>query len=146
MEGGRLEEEVRQFLTRLVVNNDMSEGLKTGGKETTGRLKGSDVRRGRPGDHGYRVKVIHVNYNQNVLMVEGRGDWEAIHEVGGCPLFAWSGFSKAVPGLGLGTEGESRGGGERRGLARGKARIEEGKDRREEARFFRSMSGRPNAV
>ncbi len=33
-------------------------------------------------------------------------------------------------------KGESRGGGERRGLARGKARMEEGKDRREEARFF----------
>ncbi len=107
--GGRLEEEVRQFLTRLVVNNEMSEGLKTGGKETTGRLKGRDVRRGRPGDHGYIVNVIHVNYNQNVLMVEGRGDWEATHEVGGCPLFAWSEFSKAVPGSGLGTEGRVEG-------------------------------------
>ena len=41
---------------------------------------------------------------------------------------------------------ESRGGGERRGLARGKARIEDGKERREEARFFRSMSRCPNAV
>jgi hypothetical protein len=44
---GRLEEEVRQFLIRLVINNEMSEGLKTGGKETTGRFEGSDVRRGR---------------------------------------------------------------------------------------------------
>jgi hypothetical protein len=41
---------------------------------------------------------------------------------------------------------QSRGGGERRGLARGKARIEDGKERREEARFFRSMSRCPNAV
>ncbi len=42
--------------------------------------------------------------------------------------------------------GESRGGGERRGLARGKARIEEGNDRREEARFFCSMSKCPNGL
>ncbi len=43
--GGRLEEEVRQkFLTRLVINKEMSQGLKTGGKETTGRFEGSDVR------------------------------------------------------------------------------------------------------
>ncbi len=103
--GGRLEEEVRQFLTRLVINNEMSEGLKTGGKETTGRFEGSDVRRGRPGDHGYIVNVIHVNYNQDVLMVEGRGDGEATHEVGGCPLFAWSGFGEAVPGAGSGPDG-----------------------------------------
>jgi hypothetical protein len=87
----------------------MSEGLKTGGKETTGRLKGRNVRRGRPGDHGYIVNVIHVNYNQYVLMVEGRGDGEATHEVGGCPLFARSGLGEAVPGSGLGTDGnESR--------------------------------------
>ncbi len=103
--GGRLEEEVRQFLTRLVINNEMSEGLKTGGKETTGRLEGSGVRRGRPGDHGYIVNVIHVNYNQDVLMVEGRGDEEATHKVGGCPQFAWSGFGEAVPGAGSGPGG-----------------------------------------
>ncbi len=50
------------------------------------------------------MNVIHVNYNQNVLMVAGRGDWEATHEVGGCPLFAGRGFAKAMPGSGLGTE------------------------------------------
>ncbi len=82
----------------------MSEGLKIGSKETACRFEGSDVRRGRPGDHGYIVNVIHVNYNQYVLMVEGRGDWEATHEVGGCPLFAWSGFGEAVPGSGLGPD------------------------------------------
>ncbi len=41
---------------------------------------------------------------------------------------------------------EARGGDERRGLARGKARIEEGKDRREEEMFFRRMSRCPYAV
>ena len=83
--------------------------MKTGGKETTGRLEGSDVRHGRPGDHGYIANVIHVNYNQDVLMVEGRGDGEATHEVGGCPLVAWSGFGEAVPGAGSGPGGRSKG-------------------------------------
>jgi hypothetical protein len=41
---------------------------------------------------------------------------------------------------------EWRGEGERQGLARGMARIEEGNDMREEARFCHSMSKCPNAV
>jgi hypothetical protein len=32
-------------------------------------------------------------------------DGEATHEVGGCPLFAWSGFGEAVPGAGSGPDG-----------------------------------------
>jgi hypothetical protein len=55
-DGGRgLEEDIREILTHLIVESEMSEGLKTGGEETTSRLENRDIGGGIPGDHGYIV-------------------------------------------------------------------------------------------
>jgi len=46
MDAGRgLQEKVREFLTRLIVENEMSEGMGMGGEERACRLEGRDVGR-----------------------------------------------------------------------------------------------------
>jgi hypothetical protein len=46
MDAGRgLQEKIREFLTRLIVENEMSEGMGMGGEERACRLEGRDVGR-----------------------------------------------------------------------------------------------------
>ena len=46
MDAGRgLQEKVREFLTRLIVENEMSEGMGMGREEKTCRLEGGDIGR-----------------------------------------------------------------------------------------------------
>ena len=86
--GGKGLEEGGEEGGRLIVGDDVGDGVAVGSEESEGGAEGADVGGSRAGGLGLRVHVPLVRGNEYVLVTAAGRHWEAAREVGGQPLGA----------------------------------------------------------
>ena len=86
--GGKGLEEGGEEGGRLIVGDDVGDGVAVGSEDGEGGAESADIGGSRAGGLGLRVHVPLVRGNEDVLVTASGRHWEAAREVGGQPLGA----------------------------------------------------------